>query len=60
MLVFQVDFVLKIKDNLSWIGIKHKTKYCQGENSSMIIHKMHTEKVIKENSEVADEKKWVN
>ena len=49
---FEVDFVLKIKDNLclfafSWREIRHKTRHYQGENSSIFINKMHKEYVIK-------------
>ena len=32
---------------LSWLEVKHKTRHCQGENSSIIIHKMYKEKFIK-------------
>ena len=49
---FEVDFLLKIKDNLclfalSWREIRHKTRHYQGENSSIFINKMHKEYVIK-------------
>ena len=52
LFIFEVDFVLKIKDNLclfalSCLETKHKTKHYQGENSSILIHKMYKEKVIK-------------
>ena len=41
-----------IEDNkclftLSWIEIKYKTKHCQGEKTSILIHKMFKEEVIK-------------
>ena len=48
--VFEVDFVLKIKNNmfaLSSIDIKYKTRHCQGENSSIFILKIYKEKFIK-------------
>ena len=44
--------MLKMKYNLclfalSWIEVKHKTKHCQGEHSSVFIHKMYMEEFIK-------------
>ena len=40
-----VDLVLKIKNNLylfapSSLEIKHKRKHCQGDKSTIFIHKM--------------------
>ena len=32
---------------LSWLEIKHKTRHCQGENSSILIHEIYKEKIIK-------------
>ena len=51
-LIFSVDSVLKLEDTLcllapSWLEDKHKTRHCQGENSTIFIHKMYKEKVIK-------------
>ena len=50
--ISEVDFVLKIKDNLYfytlfWLEIKHKTRHCQGQNSSIFVIKMYKEKFIK-------------
>ena len=52
LFVFEVNFVLKIEDNfslfaLSGIEIKHKIKHCYGEDSSIVIHRIYKEKVIK-------------
>ena len=52
LFVFKVDFVLKIKYNLClvalfWLETKHKTRHCQGENSSIFVLKMYKEKCIK-------------
>ena len=52
LFLFEVDFVLKIEDNLrlfalSWIKIKHKTKHCYGENRSIVIIKCIKKKSLK-------------
>ena len=45
LFVFEVEIVLKIKDNLclfalSWLDIKYKTKHCKGDRWSIVIHKV--------------------
>ena len=52
LFVFKVDFVLNIKYNLClvtlfWLETEHKTRHCQGENSSIFVVKMYKEKCIK-------------
>ena len=52
MFIFGVDFVLKIEENLrflapSWIGINHKTKHCQRENSFILFIKYTKKRLLK-------------
>ena len=51
MFIFEIDFVLKIKDNLCLFvlfDLKLKIKQGrEGENSSIFIHKINNEKVIR-------------
>ena len=52
LFIVQVDFVLRLKDNLcllalSWLEIKHKTKLSKRKISSISIDKIYKEKVIK-------------
>ena len=65
LFIVQVDFVLRLKDNLcllalSWLEIKHKTKLSKRKISSISIDKIYKEKVIKtkivnKNSEAVEE-----
>ena len=43
----------------SWIGIKHKTRHYEGENSFIHIHEIYKENSNRENIEHEDDKKCV-